>query len=96
MAEFYEQIIKRTDISTGILEQGLEYGGVDDLEYLKATLRLLLRHQLDTDVQKIADNYLPENPEINDKIEFWPLVPHKQTFCVETTIELMIISPFMN
>lgn len=67
LANFYDQLLKRSDISTGLLCQGLEYGGIDDLEYLKATLRLLLRHQMDAEIQKIADTYLPEETEINDR-----------------------------
>ncbi|NCG08198.1 MAG: hypothetical protein GWO81_01295 [Verrucomicrobia bacterium] len=67
LAEFYEQLLKRTDISSGLLCQGLEHGGMDDLDYLKATLRLLLRHQMDAEIQKIADTYLPEETEINDR-----------------------------
>lgn len=67
LADFYEQLLKRTDISTGLLCQGLEHGGIDDLNYLKSTLRLLLRHQMDAEIQKIADTYLPEETEINDR-----------------------------
>jgi Tfp pilus assembly protein PilF len=67
LAEFYEQLLKRTDISTGLLCQGLEHGGIEDLDYLKATLRLLLRHQMDAKIQDIADTYLPEETEINDR-----------------------------
>lgn len=67
LAEFYEQLLRRTDISTGILCQGLEHGGIDDMDYLKATLRLLLSHQEDAEVQKIADTYLPEETLINDR-----------------------------
>ena len=67
LAEFYEQLLKRVDISSGILCQGLEHGGIDDINYLKATLRLLLKHQQDAEVQKIADTYLPEETLINDR-----------------------------
>jgi tetratricopeptide (TPR) repeat protein len=67
LSEFYEQLLKRTDIAAGLLCKGLELGGIDDINYLKKTIRLLLRHQLDADIQKIADTYLPEVKEINDR-----------------------------
>ena len=67
LADFYDKIIKRTDIATQLLQQGLEHGGVDNLDYLKTTLRLFLSHQMDAEIQEIADTYLPEEPEITDK-----------------------------
>lgn len=66
MAEFYEFAIKRPDIAAQQLIQGLEYGGMEDLDYLKQTLRVLLRHQMDEEIQDITNQHLPEEPELSD------------------------------
>ncbi len=73
LAEFYELAIQRPDIAADLLVKGLEKGGVDDLDYLKQTLRTLLRHQMDEKVQSIADTHLPveaDITEINKTIAF--------------------------
>jgi Tfp pilus assembly protein PilF len=67
MAEFYEFAIKRPDIAAQQLLQGLEEGGLEDLDYLKQILRVLLRHQMDEEIQNLADKHLPEEPELTDK-----------------------------
>lgn len=67
LAQFYEQLLKRPDVAAGLLSQGLELGGAEENDYLKETLRVLLRHQLDEDVQEIADKYLPKEVEISDR-----------------------------
>lgn len=67
LAQFYEQLLKRPDVAAGLLSQGLEIGGAENEDYLKETLQLLLRHQLDQEVQDIADKYLPSEVEINDR-----------------------------
>ncbi|MFU8847392.1 MAG: tetratricopeptide repeat protein [Opitutales bacterium] len=67
LAEFYEIAIKRADIAAQQLIEGLEQGGLEDLDYLKQTLRVLLRHQLDEEIQAIADQQLPEEPELTDR-----------------------------
>ncbi|MGJ8650432.1 MAG: tetratricopeptide repeat protein [Opitutaceae bacterium] len=66
LAEFYEFALKRPDIAADLMKKGLDRGGIEDLDYLKQTLRVLLRHQMDTDVQQIADKYLPEEPDLTD------------------------------
>ena len=66
LAEFYELALKRTDIAADLLKQGLDLGGIEDLDYLRATLRVLLRHQMDADIQGIADKFLPEGAEQTD------------------------------
>ena len=66
LAEFYEIALKRHDIAVDQLMQGLEKGGIDDLDYLKQTLRVLLRYQMDEKIQTLADKYLPQEPELND------------------------------
>ena len=66
LAEFYEIALKRHDIAVDQLMQGLEKGGIDDLDYLKQTLRVLLRYQMDEKIQDLADKYLPQEPELND------------------------------
>lgn len=66
LAEFYEIALKRHDIAVKQLLQGIELGGIQDGEYLKATLRVLLRYQMDEDIQNLANKYLPEAPELTD------------------------------
>ncbi|MBL6829602.1 MAG: hypothetical protein ISQ74_06925 [Puniceicoccaceae bacterium] len=66
LAEFYEIALKRHDIAVEQLLQGIELGGIQDGEYLKATLRVLLRYQMDEDIQNLANKYLPEAPELTD------------------------------
>ncbi len=66
LAEFYEIALKRYDIAVDQLLQGIELGGIQDSEYLKATLRVLLRYQMDEDIQNLANKYLPEEPELTD------------------------------
>ena len=66
LAEFYEIALKRHDIAMEQLLQGIELGGIQDGEYLKATLRVLLRYQMDEDIQNLANKYLPEEPELTD------------------------------
>ena len=66
LAEFYEIALKRHDIAVEQLLQGIELGGIQDGEYLKATLRVLLRYQMDEDIQNLANKYLPEEPELTD------------------------------
>ena len=66
LAEFYEIALKRHDIAVDLLLQGIELGGIQDGEYLKATLRVLLRYQMDEDIQNLANKYLPEEPELTD------------------------------
>ncbi|PXA05686.1 hypothetical protein DDZ13_02095 [Coraliomargarita sinensis] len=67
MAEFYEFALKRPDIAAQQLIQGLEEGGMEDLDYLKQTLRVLLRHQMDEEIQTLADQHLPDEPELTDR-----------------------------
>ena len=66
LAEFYEIALKRHDIAVDQLLQGIELGGIQDGEYLKATLRVLLRYQMDEDIQNLANKYLPQEPELTD------------------------------
>lgn len=66
LAEFYELAIKRPDIAAELMLKGLDLGGSDDLDYLKQTLRVLLRHQMDEKIQELADKYLPEEPSLTD------------------------------
>lgn len=66
LAEFYELALKRPDIAGDQLKQGLDRGGIENLDYVKQTLRFLLRYQLDEDIQLIADTHLPSEPELTD------------------------------
>ncbi len=66
LAEFYELALKRSDIAADLMLKGIPQGGIEDLDYIKQTLRLLLRYQMDQKIQELADTYLPEVPELND------------------------------
>ena len=66
LAEFYELALKNQDFAADQLVKGLDLGGIEDLDYLKHTLGLLLRYQMDEAIQNIADNYLPDEPDLND------------------------------
>ena len=66
LSEFYELAIKRPDIAADLMLKGLDKGGIEDLDYLKQTLRVLLRHQMDEQIQEMADKYLPEEPDLTD------------------------------
>lgn len=66
LAEFYEIALKRYDIAADQLLKGLEQGGIESIDYLKQTLRVLLRYQMDEEIQNIADKYLPVEPELTD------------------------------
>lgn len=66
IAEFYELGRKRPAIAAEYLIGGLEYNGLEEIEYVKQLLRVLLRNQMDEKIQEIADTYLPEEPVLND------------------------------
>ena len=66
LAEFYEIALKRHDIAADQLLKGLEQSGLEDLDYLKQTLRVLLRYQMDEEIQNLADKYLPEAPDLTN------------------------------
>ena len=66
LAEFYEIALKRHDIAVDQLLHGIELGGIQDGDYLKATLRVLLRYQMDEEIQNLANKYLPKEPELTD------------------------------
>jgi Tfp pilus assembly protein PilF len=66
LAEFYELAIKRPDVAADLMVKGLDRGGIEDLDYLKQTLRVLLRNQMDEQVQELTNKYLPEEPDPTD------------------------------
>ena len=66
LAEFYELALKNQDFAADQLVKGLDLGGIEDLDYLKHTLALLLRYQMDEAIQNIADKYLPDEPDLNE------------------------------
>lgn len=66
LAEFYEIALKRHDIAADQLLKGISQGGIEDIDYLKQTLRVLLRYQMDEKIQNLADKYLPKEPELTD------------------------------
>ena len=66
LAEFYELALKRPDVAADLMLKGLEKGGIDEIDYLKQTLRILLRHQMDEAIQEMADKYLPTEPVLTD------------------------------
>lgn len=67
VASLFELALKRPDRAAEMLLGGLDYGGVEDTRYLKQTLQLLLRHQMDSEIQALADQYLPAEPELSDR-----------------------------
>ena len=66
IADFYEFGRQRSAIAADYLVAGLENGGIEDLEYVKQLLRVLLRNQMDERIQEIAATYLPEEPELTE------------------------------
>ncbi|WP_269526339.1 tetratricopeptide repeat protein [Coraliomargarita parva] len=66
LAGIYEVAFKRPDLAADMMLEGLKKGGIEDLDYLKVTLRILLRHQMDAKIQELADEYLPKEPEMTD------------------------------
>ena len=66
IAEFYELALKRPSIAADYLLEGLEHGGLQNIEYVKQLLRVLLRNQMDEKVQEIADANLPKEPDLTD------------------------------
>ena len=66
LAEFYEIALKRHDVATDLLLEGIDLGGIQDIDYLKQTLRVLLRYQMDETIQNLADKYLSDEPELTD------------------------------
>lgn len=64
IAEFYELGRKRPAIAAGFLLEGLEHGGIEDVDYTKQLVRVLLRNEMDDKIQEIADEHLPEEPEL--------------------------------
>lgn len=67
LAEFYEVALKRADIAAELMLKGLDLNGIDDIDYLKQTLRVLLRNQMDEKIQQLADKYLPNEPDLTDR-----------------------------
>lgn len=66
IAEDYELIRKRPAIAADYLIRGLENGGLEDMEYVKRLIRVLLRNQMDERIQEIADTHLPQEPQLTD------------------------------
>lgn len=66
VAEFYELAIKRPDLAIEIMLKGFEYDGQNDPDFLRQTLSLLLRHQMDAMVIELAQEILPEQPMQSD------------------------------
>lgn len=67
VAEIFEIALRRPDKATEMMLEGFEYGGLEDLEYVKKTLRMLLRYQMDEAIQELTDNNLPDEPEMTDR-----------------------------
>lgn len=66
IAYFYEAGKKRPAKAAEYMLGGLEQGGIQDIEYVKELLGMLLRNQMVEKVQAIADIWLPEEPELTD------------------------------
>ncbi|MGC6455420.1 MAG: tetratricopeptide repeat protein [Coraliomargaritaceae bacterium] len=67
IAGIFEIAFKRHDKASSVLIDGLDHGGIDDTDYLKTTIRQLLRHQMDEEIQDIAADHLPEEADLTDK-----------------------------
>ena len=67
IAEFYELAMQRPGIAADYLLAGLEYGGLQDPDYVKHLIMFLLRNQMDETIIKIAKEHLPkEKPDLTD------------------------------
>lgn len=66
VAEFYELAIKRPDLAVEIMLKGFEYGGQNDLDFLKQTFSLLLRQEMDTKIIELAQDILPAEPKLSN------------------------------
>ncbi len=66
IAEDYELIRKRPAIAADYLIEGLKHGGLEDAEYVKRLIQVLLRNQMDEKIQEIADTYLPKEPQLTE------------------------------
>lgn len=67
VAEFFEIALKRPDKAAQMMLTGIQYDGIEDIAYIKSTIRLLLRYQMDDEIQELADTYLPDDAEITDR-----------------------------
>ena len=67
LAEFYEIAIDRPDIAIDQLLDGLQHGGLENNDYLKQTLRTLLRYQKDEAIRTLAEEELPAEPQLTDR-----------------------------
>ncbi len=73
LAELFEVVLRRPGPAAEALTTGLPHGGADDADYIRRTLQLLSRYQMDDEVQTIADEYLdrPGNStELNQLLAF--------------------------
>lgn len=73
LAEFYEVALKRPDKAAELLVEGVNIGGIRDLDYVKYSLRLLLRNQMDAQILELTNKHLPPTPddsEINKTLAF--------------------------
>jgi Tfp pilus assembly protein PilF len=66
LSEFYEFALKRPDLAADMLLRGFEYDAIEHPDYLKSTASILLRNQMDDEIQELADKFLPKEPVINE------------------------------
>jgi uncharacterized protein HemY len=64
VAEYYEFALRRPQIAVELMLAGLDKGGLNDINFLKRTLALLLRHKMDDKVLEIANRFLPAQPDL--------------------------------
>lgn len=64
VAEFYEFGLQRPEIAVELMLAGLDHGGENDIEFLKRSLALLLRHKMDDKVHEITNRFLPAQPNL--------------------------------
>lgn len=63
LAEFYELGMRRPDMAADLLEDGLRFAG-NDPDYMRNMMGVLLRNQLDSRVQEIAEKELQTRPDL--------------------------------
>ncbi len=66
LAQIYEFWLKRTDVSIEMYQEGFEFGGIYDEEFLTVALRSLLANKMDKEIENIADEYLPNDFQSGD------------------------------
>ena len=57
---------RSTDRAARLLIEGMPYG-IHDVDYVTSTMRVLLRMEKDREIRELAEQFLPEEPTIEDR-----------------------------